>query len=108
VLEEDDPGRDLVRPCDPLGLLFVLPEVPRGVEELLGDDRRAEPDVVERELPPRRLRDLAAFEVVPHRRYVELDHAIASELADPPVVEGHELHDAIPQIRCAASAYTCA
>src|SRR5581483_12347907 len=49
VLEEHDPRRDLVRPADLLRLLLVLPEVPRGVEELLRDDRRAEALTLERD-----------------------------------------------------------
>ena len=48
VLEEDDPGRDLVRPADLLRLLLVLAEVARRVEELLRDDRRAEARLGER------------------------------------------------------------
>src|SRR5262249_14148159 len=48
VLEEADPGRDLVLPADLLRLLLVLPEVAGRVEELLRDDRRAEALPVER------------------------------------------------------------
>ena len=54
VLEEHDPRRDLVRPVDVLRLLLVLAEVAGRVEELLRDDRRAQPHVRERVLAPGR------------------------------------------------------
>ena len=103
VLEEDDPGRDLVRPVDVLRLLLVLAEVAGRVEELLRHDRRAQPHVLERVLAPVARAHRAALEVLAHRRHVELDHAVVAQLADEAVVEGDELH-ATPQTRCAARA----
>ena len=104
VLEEDDPGRDLVRPADALRLLLVLPEVAGGVEELLRHDGRTQLDCV-------RLEDLACLsggpprlEVRAHRRDLELDDLVVSQVTDPAFVEGDELHSATPQTRWAARA----
>ena len=43
------------------------------------------------------------LEVGPHRRRVQLDHAVVAQLADQAVVEGDQLH-ATPQTRCAVRA----
>src|SRR5262249_33833636 len=91
VLEEDDPRRDPVRPLHLLRLLLVLAEVAGRVEELLRDDRRTQPDVLERELPAGRAGSLVALEVLTHRRHLELDDLLAAQLADPALVESDEL-----------------
>ena len=92
VLEEDDPGRDLVRPADALRLLLVLAEVAGGVEELLGDDRRAQADIGERILLARRARNLVPLEQLPHRAGVELDDPVALDPTDLALIEGGKLH----------------
>jgi hypothetical protein len=102
VLEEDDPGRDLVRPTDALRLLLVLAEVPRSVDELLRPDRRPQPRVRERDALTR-LVGTAALELLPHRRHVEDRDLVAVDHADPRVVpERDQLHSTTPQIFIAA------
>ena len=81
VLEEDDPRRDLVRPVDVLRLLLVLAEVAGGVEELLRDDRRAQPRVGERR-PLAGVVGAAALEVRAHVGDVEADDLLAVDAAD--------------------------
>src|SRR4029077_19898294 len=78
---------------DVLWFVVVLAEVARGVEELLGDDRRAQPRVDESDRLAGRLDIAAALEVLAHRRDVEnLDRGVGHP-ADLAVVEGDELHD---------------
>jgi hypothetical protein len=89
VLEEDDPGRDLVRPVDLLRLLLVLAEVAGGVEELLRDDRRPQLAALERHALAG-LGGAAALEPLAHRRHVEDDDLVALDAADPALVERHE------------------
>ena len=96
VLEEDDPGRDLVRPADALRLLLVLAEVARGVEELLGDDRRPQANVGERMLLAGRARNLVPLEQFAHRFRVELGDHVALDPTDLSVIEGGELHRGDP------------
>ena len=96
VLEEDDPGRDLVRPADALRLLLVLAEVAGGVEELLRDDRRAQADVGERVLLTGRARNLVPLEQLAHRLRVELGDHVALDPADLSVVEGGQSHRGDP------------
>src|SRR6185503_16676886 len=103
VLEEHDPGRDLVRPVDVLRLLLVLAEVPGGVEELLRHDRRTQAYVFERVLGTGRPRLGPRLEVGPHRWRIQLGHAVVAQLADQAVVEGDQLH-ATPQARWAVRA----
>ena len=92
VLEEDDPRRDLVRPADLLRLLLVLAEVAGRVEELLRDDRRAQPGLGDRD-PLTGLVRPAALEVPAHRRDVEDGDLVAVEHADAPFLpEADELH----------------
>src|SRR6202012_4302695 len=75
--------------------------VPRGVEELLGDDRRAQPHAGERVAAASLPYLLVALEELPGRGDVELDHLV---VGDPPypagtvlaVVEGHEFHAGSP------------
>jgi hypothetical protein len=92
VLEEHDPGGDLVRPADALGLLFVLAEVAGGVEELLGDDWGAQTDVGERVLLPRRVWNFVTLEQLAHRARVELGDQVALDASDPAFIEGGKLH----------------
>src|SRR5207237_8326534 len=102
VWEEHDPRGELVRPADALRLLLVLTEVPRRVNELLRDDGRTQLHVFARVPVP--ARGPAALEVRPHRRDVELNDAPVAHLPDLSVVEGHQLHDAIPQTFAAVRA----
>src|SRR5262249_49595608 len=67
VLEEDDPGRDLVGPADLLRLLLVLAEVAGGMEELLRDDRWTQTRALERD-PLAGLLRAATLEPLAHRR----------------------------------------
>src|SRR2546427_13287498 len=92
VLKEDDPRRDLVRPADAFRLLLVLAEVAGRVQELLRDDRRAELHLLERVFHARRPRSVEPFEVLTHRRHIELDNRVLPQLADPTAVERDELH----------------
>ena len=102
VLEEDDPGRDLVRPADLLRLLLVLAEVAGRVEELLRDDRRAELRLRERD-PLAGLVRAAPLEQLAHRRDVEHRDLVAVEDADSLVVaERDELHAGASARRLAA------
>src|SRR5581483_12467324 len=87
-----------------LRLLLVLAEVARGVEELLRDDRRAQPDVGERR-PLGGLVGAAPLEVRAHRRDVEADDVFAVDPTDLAVVVRDELH---PHTFCATSAYVSA
>ena len=110
VLEEDDPGRDLVIPVDLLALLLVLAEVARGVEELLRHDRRQQLRLGERHAPAA-LVGAAALEVLAHRRHVEQRDLVADDMShgDPGVgvLERHKLHvlsPSCPQMRSAARA----
>ena len=102
VLEEDDPGRDLVRPADALRLLLVLAEVAGRVEELLRDDRRAQARLRERHA----LAGLvcpAPLEVLAHRRDVEDGDLVAVEDAHASfVAERDELHASALRSRRAA------
>src|SRR5215210_892542 len=82
VLEKDDPRCDPVRPADALRLLLVLAEVPGRVEELLRDDRRAQPHVLDGMLAGR-ARNLVALEILAHRAGVALDDTVA---LDPPAL----------------------
>ena len=92
VLEEDDPGSDLVRPADLLRLLLVLAEVAGRVEELLRDDRRAQLRVLERDALAGLVR-AAVLEELAHRRRVEDDDLLPIEVSDLlAVAEGDELH----------------
>ena len=77
------------------GLLLVLAEVPRGVEELLRDDRRAQARVGERDALARDV-CAAALEVPAHRRHVEDGDLLAVQHPHPPlsVAERDELHRA--------------
>ncbi len=111
VLEEHDPGRDLVRPGDDLRLLLVLAEVAGGVEELLGDDRRAQANVGECDA-------LAGCRAVADSTprsnsarmsgtsssvdLVAVEHAGARGALGR--LEGDELHVATPQMSAATSA----
>src|SRR5439155_14183487 len=101
--KEHDPGGDIVRPAETLRLLLVLAEVPGCMDELLRDDRGTKRHVRERMFAPVRACHATGFEVRAHRRHVQLDDLIASELADKAVVEGDELH-AGPLIFIAARA----
>ena len=93
VLEEVDPRRDVVRPVDVLRLGLVLAEVAGRVEELLRDDRRAQPRLGERN-PLAGLVGATALEVLPHRRHVENGDLLALEHPDPPysLTERDQLH----------------
>ncbi len=93
VLEEDDPRRDLVRPVDALGLVLVLAEVARRVEELLRHDRRTQLRVGKRD-PLARVVRATALEVLAHRRDVEPDDLVAVDPPDLAVVVRDELHRA--------------
>ncbi len=94
VLEEDDPGGDLVRPPDLLRLLLVLAVVAGRVEELPRDDGRAQPRAGERDAFAGLVRP-AALEVLAHRRNVEDRDLVAVEYADAPLFsERDELHAA--------------
>src|SRR5947208_16121148 len=93
VLEEDDPRRDLVRPGDLLRLLLVLAEVPRGVEELLRDDRRAEPSALERHALAR-LVGAATLEVRPQVGHVQQRALVPVDPARPAVGERYEASQA--------------
>ena len=104
ILEEDDPGRDPVRPPHLLRLLLVLAEVAGRVEELLRHDRGAQADVLERELVARRARNLVALEVMAHRRHLELHDLVSAQLANLAVVEGDQAGHAGSQSRIAARA----
>ena len=97
VLEEHDPGRDLMRPVDLLRLLLVLAEVPRRVEELLRHDGRAEPRLGERH-PLAGLVRAAPLEPLAHRRDVEHRDLLAVEHAHPPrcFAERHKLQLDLP------------
>ena len=110
VLEEDDPGRDLVIPVDLLALLLVLAEVAGGVEELLRHDRRQQPGLGERHAAAALLGP-AALEVLAHRGHVEQRDLVADDMADGDaglgVLERHKLHvvsPSCPQMRRAARA----
>jgi hypothetical protein len=93
VLEEHDPLVHRVRPADGLQLLVMVGEVAGRVEELLGHDRRPQPDVGQREALPR-LGDLAApLEPLPRRGAAELDDDLVLQATDPADVEGDQLHD---------------
>ena len=105
VLEEDDPGRDLVRPVDDLRLLLVLAEVAGGVEELLRHDRRAQLRLRQRDALAGLVR-AAALEPLAHRRHVEHDDLLAVDPADPTLVEGDELHRALRRPSLLVSATT--
>ena len=94
VLEEDDPGRDLVRPAHSLRLLLVLAKVAGRVDELFRDDRRPQLDGFERRLPARGTHVSGSLEVLPCRRYVELHDRVVAQFTDPAVVERDELHAA--------------
>ena len=93
VLEEDDPGRDLVRPLDALRLFLVLAEVAGGVEELLRDDRCSQLNLVQGMLLSRW--GAAALEVVAHRRRIELADRAVVQLPDLPIVERDEASHSI-------------
>src|SRR3990170_2568238 len=98
VLEEDDPGRNLVRPADLLRLLLVLAEVAGGVEELLRDDRRAEARLGERHTLAR-LVGAAALKVGAHGRDVEDGDLLAVKHAYARFVsKANELHGAKLQV----------
>ena len=105
VLEEDDPGRDLVRPADLLGLLLVLAEVPGGVEELLRDDRRPQPRALERNALAGLVR-AGALEVLPHRRHVEDGDLVALDAAHAPLGEGYEPSHASTSSACRSGGKT--
>ena len=81
VLEEDDPGRDPVRPVDALRLLLVLAEVAGRVEELLRDDRRPQAALDERPAASGLGRPAAALEERAHVRRVELHDGVAAHVA---------------------------
>ncbi len=74
-----------MRPADLLRLLLVLSEVPGGVEELLGDDRRSEPRVGEQDTFTR-LVGPAALEVLAHRGHVENGDLVALQRAHAALV----------------------
>src|SRR4051812_30556514 len=84
-----------MRPVDVGRLLVVLAEVPRRVEELLRDDRRAQLDVGQRVLTPGVV-GAATFEVGPHVRDVEFDDRVVLDAAHAGVVERDQLHAALP------------
>ena len=71
-------------------------KLPGGVEELLGDDRRPEPRLGERDALAG-LVGAAPLEVPAHRRDVEDGDLLAFEHADPTVsfAERHKLHAVI-------------
>ena len=71
VLEEVDPRCDVVRPVDVLRLGLVLAEVARRVEELLGRNRRPQPNVGEPVLGSG-LIGAPVLEIGSHRRSIEL------------------------------------
>ena len=76
---------------------MVLAEVPRGVEELLGDDRRAQPHPGERVAAAGLPHLPVALEELPGRGGVELDHLVVGDPPDPAGTvlaagEGHEFH----------------
>jgi hypothetical protein len=91
VLEEHDPRRDLVRPADALRLLLVLAEVAGGMEELLRDDRRAQPYAVEGVLDACVVRS-AALEILAQGTGSELPDDAVLDSPHLAVVEGDELH----------------
>ena len=109
VLEEDDPGCDLVRPADLLRLLLVLAKVSGGVEELLRDDRCAQTGLGQRDALTRLVR-AATLEVLAHRRHVENRDLLAVEKPDAtlPVADRDELHASTSQTCIATRAYTSA
>src|SRR5205085_2935593 len=104
VLEDHDPGRDLVRPPDALRFLLVLAEVAGGVEELLRRDRRAEGRLRKRHAFAG-LGRASALEVRAHAQYVERRDRVAVDTADLAVVVRDELH---PDTRSATRAYVSA
>ena len=94
VLEEDDPGRDLVRPLHLLRFLLVLAEVARSVEELLGHDGSSKARAGERDTLAGLL-GAAALEVLARARDIEYGDLLAVDNPDTPLVaKGDELHAA--------------
>ncbi len=70
----------------------MLKEIAGGVEELLRDDRRAQPDVGERQLTAGRANVSAELEVPTHVGDIELQNTTVHELSHAAVVVSHQFH----------------